>query len=107
MDNNAYLATCSAIAEKLLLIDAANDAGGHRPGPAPKLALIVTSHQHSTTRQALARLRPPPTAAHPIDADPPVKPDCSPTAASAHRRADIDVIHLRGHTLRPIAAAPV
>src|ERR671929_1750211 len=48
MDNNAYLVTCSETGETLL-IDAANDA------PillelieqyAPKLSLIVTSHQH-------------------------------------------------------------
>src|SRR5450631_1588117 len=48
MDNNAYLVTCSATGETLL-IDAANDADvlldlirNH----APKVSLIVTSHQH-------------------------------------------------------------
>ena len=81
MDNNAYLITCSDTGETLL-IDAANDADDlvallrvH----APKLALIVTSHQHWDHWQALeavADATGAPTAAHEIDADPlPVKPD--------------------------------
>src|ERR1700756_2366705 len=81
MDNNAYLVTCSATGETLL-IDAANDADvlidlvrNH----APKVSLIVTSHQHFDHWQALeamAQATGAPTAAHQIDADPlPVKPD--------------------------------
>src|SRR5580693_7387476 len=55
MDNNAYLVTCSATGQTLL-IDAANDAPvlidlvrNH----APKVSLIVTSHQHFDHWQAL------------------------------------------------------
>jgi hypothetical protein len=55
MDNNTYLVTCSRTGETLL-IDAANDpellvklVGEH----APKLALIVTTHQHFDHWQAL------------------------------------------------------
>ena len=49
MDNNAYLVTCSQTGETLL-IDAANDAEillELIDRYAPKLSLIVTSHQHS------------------------------------------------------------
>ena len=49
MDNNAYLVTCSQTGETLL-IDAANDAEillELIERFAPKLSLIVTSHQHS------------------------------------------------------------
>lgn len=55
MDNNAYLVTCSATGETLL-IDAANDAEvliDLVRRYAPKLALIVTSHQHFDHWQAL------------------------------------------------------
>src|ERR1700760_2146713 len=62
MDNNAYLVTCSATGETLL-IDAANDADvlvelvrEH----APKVSLIVTSHQHFDHWQALEALAPAP-----------------------------------------------
>ncbi|WP_019739548.1 MBL fold metallo-hydrolase, partial [Mycobacterium avium] len=56
MDNNAYLVTCSATGETLL-VDAANDADvliGLIRDYAPKLSLIVTSHQHFDHWQALA-----------------------------------------------------
>src|ERR1700743_4003344 len=60
MDNNAYLVTCSATGETLL-IDAANDADvlvelvrEH----APKVSLIVTSHQHFDHWQGLEALAP-------------------------------------------------
>jgi glyoxylase-like metal-dependent hydrolase (beta-lactamase superfamily II) len=113
MDNNVYLVTCSATGETLL-IDAANDAQvliGLVRSYAPKVALIVTSHQHFDHWQALealANATGAPTAAHEIDADPlPVKPD--------HLLADGDtvqvgeltfgVIHLRGHTPGSIALA--
>lgn len=81
MDNNAYLVTCSETGETLL-IDAANDAGlliDLIRRYAPKLSLIVTSHQHFDHWQALAAVAEAtgaPTAAHAIDAGPlPVKPD--------------------------------
>ena len=81
MDNNAYLVTCSATGETLL-IDAANDADAlvelvrtH----APNVTLIVTSHQHFDHWQALeavAGATGAPTAAHEVDAEPlPVTPD--------------------------------
>ncbi|WP_031688001.1 MBL fold metallo-hydrolase, partial [Mycobacterium tuberculosis] len=78
---------------------------------APKLALIVTSHQHFDHWQALqavAAATGAPTAAHPIDADPlPVKPDRLLTHGDSVRIGELtfDVIHLRGHTPGSIALA--
>jgi len=113
MDNNAYLVTCSDTGETLL-IDAANDADDLVPvirEHAPKLSLIVTSHQHFDHWQALeavAEATGAPTAAHEIDADPlPVKP----ARLLAHGdtvqvgKLTFDVIHLRGHTPGSIALA--
>ena len=81
MDNNAYLVTCSQTGETLL-IDAANDAEillELIERFAPKLSLIVTSHQHWDHIQALGKVAEAtgaPTAAHRLDAEPlPVKPD--------------------------------
>ncbi|KUI34118.1 Zn-dependent hydrolase [Mycobacterium sp. IS-1590] len=113
MDNNAYLVTCSRTGETLL-IDAANDAPivlelieKH----APKLSLIVTSHQHFDHWQALeevAKVTGVPTAAHQLDADPlPVRPD----RLLAHGdtvdigELSFDVIHLQGHTPGSVALA--
>lgn len=113
MDNNAYLVTCSATGETLL-IDAANDAEvliDLVRRYAPKLALIVTSHQHFDHWQALqavAAATGAPPAAHPIDADPlPVKPDRLLTHGDSVRIGELtfDVIHLRGHTPGSIALA--
>jgi glyoxylase-like metal-dependent hydrolase (beta-lactamase superfamily II) len=113
MDNNAYLVTCSATGETLL-IDAANDAEvlidlvrNH----APKVSLIVTSHQHFDHWQALKALAETtgaPTAAHPIDADAlPVKPDRLVAGGDTVQIGELtfDVIHLRGHTPGSIALA--
>ena len=113
MDNNAYLVTCSATGETLL-IDAANDADvlidlvrSH----APKVSLIVTSHQHFDHWQALeavAQATGAPTAAHQIDADPlPVKPDRLLAGGDTVRVGELtfDVIHLRGHTPGSVALA--
>ena len=113
MDNNVYLVTCSATGETLL-IDAAND-------PellvelvreyAPKLALIVTSHQHFDHWQALeavAAATGAPTAVHQLDAEPlPVKPDRFLANGDAVSVGDLtfDVIHLRGHTPGSVALA--
>lgn len=106
MDNNAYLVTCSATGETLL-IDAANDADvliGLIRDYAPKLSLIVTSHQHFDHWQALADVAAAtgaPTAANEIDADPlPVKPDRLLAGGDTVRIGELafDVIHLRGHT---------
>ncbi len=113
MDNNAYLVTCSATGQTLL-IDAANDAEvliDLIRRYAPKIALIVTSHQHPDHWQALqavADATGAPTAAHEIDAEPlPVKPDR--LLANGDRvqigELSFDVIHLRGHTPGSIALA--
>ncbi|MGY4709101.1 MBL fold metallo-hydrolase [Mycolicibacterium sp. CBM1] len=113
MDNNAYLVTCSRTGESLL-IDAANDpellvdlVREH----APKLALIVTSHQHFDHWQALeavAEATGAPTAAHQLDAEPlPIKPDRILSGGDTVTVGDLvfDVIHLRGHTPGSVALA--
>jgi glyoxylase-like metal-dependent hydrolase (beta-lactamase superfamily II) len=113
MDNNAYLIICSRTGETLL-IDAANDADvlvdlvrQH----APKVTLIVTSHQHFDHWQALEALvaaTGAPTAAHEIDAEPlPVKPDRLLSHGDTVQIGDLtfDVIHLRGHTPGSVALA--
>jgi glyoxylase-like metal-dependent hydrolase (beta-lactamase superfamily II) len=113
MDNNAYLVTCSETGETLL-IDAANDPEdlvGLIRKHAPKLALIVTSHQHWDHWQALqavAEATGAPTAAHEIDADPlPVKPDrlLQNGDTVPVGKLTFDVIHLRGHTPGSVALA--
>jgi glyoxylase-like metal-dependent hydrolase (beta-lactamase superfamily II) len=113
MDNNAYLVTCSATGETLL-IDAANDADvlldlirTH----APKISLILTSHQHFDHWQALeavAQATGAPTAAHEIDAEPlPVKPDRVLAGGDTVQIGELsfNVIHLRGHTPGSVALA--
>ncbi|MDT5351000.1 MAG: hypothetical protein QOH91_4287 [Mycobacterium sp.] len=113
MDNNAYLVTCSETGETLL-IDAANDAEvliDLVRDYAPKLALIVTSHQHFDHWQALeavTKATGAPTAAHEIDAEPlPVKPDRLLANGDTVQvgKLTFDVIHLRGHTPGSIALA--
>jgi glyoxylase-like metal-dependent hydrolase (beta-lactamase superfamily II) len=113
MDNNAYLITCSETGETLL-IDAANDAADLIDlvrDRAPKLALIVTSHQHFDHWQALEALveaTGAPTAAHSLDASPlPVKPDRLLADGDTVNvgRLSFDVIHLRGHTPGSVALA--
>ena len=113
MDNNAYLITCSRTGETLL-IDAANDADvllGLIERFAPKLALIVTSHQHWDHIQALAEVAAAtgaPTAAHRLDAEPlPVPPDRYLAQGDTVEIGDLsfDVIHLQGHTPGSVALA--
>lgn len=113
MDNNAYLVTCSATGETLL-IDAANDAEvliDLIQQHAPKVSLIVTSHQHFDHWQALeavAKATGTPTAAHEIDAEPlPVKPDRLLAHGDTVQIGELtfDVIHLRGHTPGSVALA--
>jgi glyoxylase-like metal-dependent hydrolase (beta-lactamase superfamily II) len=113
MDNNAYLVTCSTTGETLL-IDAANDADDLIDlvrNHAPKVSLIVTSHQHFDHWQALeavAQATGAPTAAHEIDADPlPVKPDRLLAGGDTVHIGELtfDVIHLRGHTPGSVALA--
>ncbi|MCV7347052.1 MBL fold metallo-hydrolase [Mycolicibacterium rhodesiae] len=113
MDNNTYVVTCSHSGESLL-IDAANDAEllvdlvrEH----APKLALIVTSHQHFDHWQALEALAEAtgvPTAVHELDAEPlPVAPQRCLADGDTIAVGDLvfDVIHLRGHTPGSVALA--
>jgi glyoxylase-like metal-dependent hydrolase (beta-lactamase superfamily II) len=113
MDNNAYLVTCSATGETLL-IDAANDADvliDLVRRYAPKLSLIVTSHQHFDHWQALeavAAATGAPTAANEIDAAAlPVQPDRLLAGGDTVQIGELsfDVIHLRGHTPGSIALA--
>jgi len=113
MDNNAYLVTCSRTGETLL-IDAANDPQllvDLVRENAPKLSLIVTTHQHFDHWQALEALAEStgaPTAAHQLDAEPlPVKPDRLLAGGDTVEVGDLafDVIHLRGHTPGSVALA--
>ena len=113
MDNNAYLVTCTQTGESLL-IDAANDADllvGLVRDRAPKLEMIVTTHQHPDHWQALAPVAEAtgaPTAAHQLDAEPlPVTPDRFLAGGEAIVVGDLtfDVIHLRGHTPGSVALA--
>lgn len=113
MDNNAYLVTCSATGETLL-IDAANDAHdliGLIRQNAPKVSLIVTSHQHFDHWQALdavAKATGAPTAANEIDAEAlPLTPDRLLAGGDTVQIGELnfDVIHLRGHTPGSIALA--
>ncbi|MCV7078570.1 MBL fold metallo-hydrolase [Mycobacterium szulgai] len=113
MDNNAYLVTCSATGETLL-IDAANDADiliDLIRRYAPKLSLIVTTHQHFDHWQALEAVTEAsgaPTAAHEIDAEPlPVRPDRLLANGDTVQVGELtfDVIHLRGHTPGSVALA--
>jgi glyoxylase-like metal-dependent hydrolase (beta-lactamase superfamily II) len=113
MDNNAYLVTCSQTGETLL-IDAANDAEillELIERYAPKLSLIVTSHQHFDHWQALSEVvssTGTPTAAHQLDAEPlPVKPDRILANGDTIKIGELsfDVIHLRGHTPGSVALA--
>ncbi|TPG32174.1 MBL fold metallo-hydrolase [Mycolicibacterium hodleri] len=113
MDNNAYLITCSHTGETLL-IDAANDAPlllDLVDRYAPKVALIVTSHQHGDHWMALeqvAEATGAPTAAHQLDAEPlPVTPDRLLANGDTIDVGDLtfDVIHLQGHTEGSVALA--
>jgi len=113
VDNNAYLVTCSRTGETLL-IDAANDPQllvDLVRENAPKLSLIVTTHQHFDHWQALEALAEStgaPTAAHQLDAEPlPVKPDRLLAGGDTVEVGDLafDVIHLRGHTPGSVALA--
>lgn len=113
MDNNAYLITCTATGETLL-IDAANDADTLLEvirEHAPQVSLIVTSHQHFDHWQALeavAQATGAPTAAHALDAEPlPVAPDRTLADGDTVTVGNLEfaVIHLRGHTPGSVALA--
>jgi len=108
-DNNAYLLRCTATGEQLL-IDAANEAGrlleliGDRP-----LHRIVTTHRHQDHWQALAEVTEASRAAvvaHPHDAGALPVPVAEPVEGGDRvrvGRAELEVIHLRGHTPGSIA----
>jgi len=113
MDNNAYLVTCSQTGETLL-IDAANEPAillELIDRYAPKLSLIVTSHQHQDHWMALEDVvasTGTPTAAHKLDAGPlPVTPDQVLVGGDTVSIGELtfDVIHLRGHTPGSVALA--
>lgn len=113
MDNNAYLVTCARTGESVL-IDAANDPKllvGLVEEHAPKLALILTTHQHADHWQALAAVAEAtgsPTAAHELDAAPlPIPPERLLAGGDVLEVGGLvfDVIHLRGHTPGSIALA--
>jgi len=113
MDNNAYIVTCATTGESLL-IDAANDPDlliELVAEQAPKLSLIVTTHQHMDhwlALEAVAESTGVPTAAHQLDAEPlPVKPDRFLAGGDVIVIGNLtfDVIHLRGHTPGSVALA--
>jgi len=113
MDNNAYVVTCSETGESLL-IDAANDPEllvALLAEHAPKLEMIVTTHQHGDHWQALeavAEATGAPTAVHQLDAEAlPVAPDRFLAGGDTIviGELDFDVIHLRGHTPGSVALA--
>jgi glyoxylase-like metal-dependent hydrolase (beta-lactamase superfamily II) len=108
MDNDAYVLECARTGEQLL-IDAANDADRLLP-LLPRLATVVTTHQHADHWQALsevvAKTGAEVTIAHQLDADPlPVRP----SRLVVHGETigvglqSLEVIHLRGHTPGSIA----
>ena len=113
MDNNTYLVTCAKTGESLL-IDAANDPEllvELVAEQAPKLEMIVTTHQHFDHWQALeavAEATGAPTAVHQLDAEAlPVTPDRFLAGGDVIVIGDLnfDVIHLRGHTPGSVALA--
>lgn len=113
MDNNAYLLTCTATSEALL-VDAANepdrlmDVVGHGDDR-PQLRTVVTTHQHWDHWQALAAvvgMCEAATVAHPLDApELPVPVENLVEHGDTVRvgQAELEVIHLRGHTPGSIA----
>ena len=113
MDNNTYLVTCAKTGESLL-IDAANDPEllvELVAEQAPKLEMIVTTHQHFDHWQALeavAEATGAPTAVHQLDAEAlPITPDRILAGGDVIVIGDLnfDVIHLRGHTPGSVALA--
>ncbi len=113
MDNNAYVVTCANTGESVL-IDAANDPEllvNLVEKHAPKLAMIITTHQHFDHWQGLAAVAEAtgaPTAAHELDAEPlPIPPERFLAGGDLLAVGDLifDVIHLRGHTPGSVALA--
>lgn len=112
-DNNAYLLTCRATGEQLL-VDAAADAPRLRTLVAEgtgRLGTIVTTHRHPDHVRALAELAAATgavTMAGEDDADAlPLIPDRRLAHGDRVRfgEIDLDVLHLRGHTPGSVALA--
>ena len=113
MSNNAYLLTCRATGEQLL-VDAADDAARLtalvREGSG-SLDHLVTTHQHWDHVRALAELVDafhPRTYAGADDADAlPVRPDVRLQHGDTVTVGEVrlDVVHLRGHTPGSVALA--
>jgi len=113
MSNNAYLLTCRATGEQLL-VDAADDAARLtalvREGSG-SLDHLVTTHQHWDHVRALAQLVDafhPRTYAGADDADAlPVRPDVRLQHGDTITVGEVrlDVVHLRGHTPGSVALA--
>ncbi|MGW0021522.1 MBL fold metallo-hydrolase [Rhodococcus sp. NPDC003382] len=111
MDNNTYLITDSSTG-KSLFIDAANEPDllvSYLAENAPKLELIVTTHQHWDHWQGLEKVADAtgvPTAAHPLDAEPlPVTPARLLMEGDTVEIGELsfEVLHLSGHTPGSIA----
>lgn len=113
MSNNAYLLTCRATGEQLL-VDAADDARRLtalvREGSG-SLEHLVTTHQHWDHVRALGEMVEafhPRTCAGADDADAlPVRPDVRLEHGDVVTvgRCRLDVVHLRGHTPGSVALA--
>ncbi len=112
-DNNAYLLTCRATGEQLL-VDAAADADRLRrliDEGTGRVGTIITTHRHQDHVQALAALAASTgavTMAGEDDADAlPVRPDRRLAHGDRVRfgEIDLDVLHLRGHTPGSVALA--
>ena len=112
-DNNAYLLTCRATGEQLL-VDAAADAPRLRAFVAEgtgSLGGIVTTHRHGDHVRALAEIAAwsgAPTAAGAEDAAAlPLAPDRALVHGDVLQvgAVDLDIVHLRGHTEGGVALA--
>ncbi len=109
MDNNAYLLTCTATGDSLL-IDAANEADRILElTNGTSLRRVLTTHRHGDHWQALSEVvqrTGAATSAHPLDSAELAVPITQPvehgdTVSVGH--VTLRVIHLRGHTPGSIA----
>ncbi|HEX2314431.1 MAG TPA: MBL fold metallo-hydrolase [Thermomonospora sp.] len=108
-DNNAYLLRCTATGAQLL-VDAANEPARllELVGDGP-LERIVTTHRHQDHWEALSpvvKATGAPVVAHPFDAESLPEPVSEPVEHGDRvrvGRAELEVVHLRGHTPGSIA----
>ncbi len=113
MSNNAYLLSCKATGEQLL-IDAADDARSVlalvRQGGGG-LAAVVTTHQHWDHHRALAEVLAATGARSYAGVDDAAGMPVAPDVLLAHGdrvsfgEVTLDVVHLRGHTRGSVALA--